>query len=1166
MSLCLGCMDEKGDSYICPYCGYVEGTPPKESYHIKPGEILHGKYIIGKVLGYGGFGITYIALDYTLGRKVAIKEFLPSDFATRMPGEKCVTVYNGEATHQFGAGLERFVEEAQRLAKFNSMGSIVDIYDTFIENSTGYIVMQYLAGDTVKELIERNGVMPYESARLIIVEVLKTLEAVHKEGIIHRDISPDNIFITNDNQIKLLDFGAARYASGFHSKSLSVILKPGYAPEEQYRSHGNQGPWSDVYATAATLYKMITGITIEEAMERTVSDKVKSPLELGVDLPNGANTAIMNALNIHAELRTQSAGDFIRELASDEVERVIDKPVKTDSGKMPLWLKIAIPTVIVIVITLVTLVATGVIKISGVGGMDREVDFEDRVPDVLNKMMNVGEEILADKGLGMQIVAQDYDEFAEKDIIKTQSPDKGREIVNCYYDAESNRYLVYVMVSGGPAPKMVPDVSGMSAEEATATLQALGFLVETAEEYSQDIAAGMVISQDIVNQEYAHGSTLYLVVSKGEMKVDESKMHKIPDLVGSDYEQAYKKLTSLGMYVVKKEETSTKPENQVLSQSVAKDTECPEGTIIELTVSNNSIVIPDVQYKEKNEAKKILEAAGAKVVIKEVEIANVAAGLVISQSKSGKATAGTTVTLQVSKGEANKTVQDAMADIQKQNIDNETKNTAKDAKTVSVPNVLNQTLSKAKASLQSAGLQVKISYVDVSNKAQDGKVVDIYPASGTAVAQGSSVMISIGQYAASTTVVVPNVVGKSSSQAVAQLKQADLKVSAYYTEVTDKKQDDKILDIWPSVGQSVEAGSTVDVTIGKYSEPVEKVVEIVVPDVVGKTEADAKKTIQNAGLTVTVSYKDVDDKTKNGKVLSASPSVGTSVKEGSKVTITVGTYSEPVPEMVTVPDVMGKTEANAKSTLQNSGLKATVKYQDVTDQAKDGKVVSMSYASGKSVEKGTTVTITVGRYVAPKKTVPNVTGRSVADAKSLLEGNGLKVNVVERSVTEESQNGMVLSSAPSSGSSVEAGTTVNITVGKLQKVTIPDVTGGSYTKAEQLLNSAGLEAEKATENVTDEELHGKVIATSPAEGKKVAYGTKVTVTVGNYKNTPKVPVPDVEGMPLDEATQILLEAGFSVKGKSHSDEYVRNPVVQYTNPFPGDSVPQGSTITVYTGE
>lgn len=159
--------------------------------------------------------------------------------------------------------------------------------------------------------------------------MLYALEDVHKAGIIHRDIAPDNIFITNDGKVKLLDFGAARYATTLHSKSLSVILKPGYAPEEQYRTRGNQGPWTDVYAMAATLYRAVTGVIPEDSLERTANDTVKEPSKLGIKLPQNIENAIMNALNIKAEDRIQSAKEFADALAGEiELERVIIKQKK----------------------------------------------------------------------------------------------------------------------------------------------------------------------------------------------------------------------------------------------------------------------------------------------------------------------------------------------------------------------------------------------------------------------------------------------------------------------------------------------------------------------------------------------------------------------------------------------------------------------------------------------------------------------------------------------------------------------------------------------------------------------------------------------------------------------------------------------------------------------
>ena len=314
---CLGCLAElEGDETVCPHCGYVEGTPPKEAYHMSPDTILKARYLVGRVLGFGGFGVTYIGMDLVLEQKVAIKEYLPTDFSTRMPGQAQLTVYTGENEGQFSAGLTRFLDEARRLARFNDVPGVVQIKDTFSENNTAYIVMEFLDGENVKEILKEEGKLPYDRALEITVAVLSTLTEVHKEGIIHRDISPDNIFVTNDGQIKLLDFGAARYATTYHSKSLSVILKPGYAPEEQYRSRGNQGPWSDVYATAATMYRMLTGVTPEEALERLAKDEVKEPSKLGVEIGENAENALMNALNIKAEDRYQSAQEFIDALLS----------------------------------------------------------------------------------------------------------------------------------------------------------------------------------------------------------------------------------------------------------------------------------------------------------------------------------------------------------------------------------------------------------------------------------------------------------------------------------------------------------------------------------------------------------------------------------------------------------------------------------------------------------------------------------------------------------------------------------------------------------------------------------------------------------------------------------------------------------------------------------
>lgn len=311
MKLCMGCMAElKDQESVCPHCGYAQGTAAQESYYLNPGTVLNARYIVGKVLGYGGFGVTYIGYDTLLKRVTAIKEYFPSNFATRSMNSRRMTIYSGDAYEQFRDGLESFISEARRLANLNHVEGIVRIYDCIRDNDTGYIIMEFLKGQTVKEILKRREKYDCKEAQKVIFPVMDALREVHRAGIIHRDIAPDNIFITEEGEVKLLDFGAARYAASSKSRSLSVILKAGYAPEEQYRSHGKQGPWTDIYALGATFYRMITGVRPEDSIERMVEDDLQPPSALGADTSPQQDDAVMKSLSIKMEERYQNVEEF----------------------------------------------------------------------------------------------------------------------------------------------------------------------------------------------------------------------------------------------------------------------------------------------------------------------------------------------------------------------------------------------------------------------------------------------------------------------------------------------------------------------------------------------------------------------------------------------------------------------------------------------------------------------------------------------------------------------------------------------------------------------------------------------------------------------------------------------------------------------------------------
>lgn len=316
---CLNCMKEyEGGSDVCPHCGFVKGTPPKEAYHLHPGMTLAGRYVIGTTLGFGGFGITYRAWDNTLGKMLAIKEYYPNGIVNRIPGEKEVIIYSGKREKEFQVGKGRFLEEARNMARFNTHPNIVHVYDFFEENHTAYIVMEFLDGISYKEYIKTcGGKVDTDTAVGVIQAVLSALKQIHKDNIIHRDISPDNIFICADGRIKLIDFGAARFSTGEQEKTMSVILKPGYAPPEQYRTKSRQGPWTDIYAVGAVLYRSLTGTMPEESVNRQIEDKLKAPKELNPDIPDYVNNAIKRAMALDQELRFKNVDEFSAALSHE---------------------------------------------------------------------------------------------------------------------------------------------------------------------------------------------------------------------------------------------------------------------------------------------------------------------------------------------------------------------------------------------------------------------------------------------------------------------------------------------------------------------------------------------------------------------------------------------------------------------------------------------------------------------------------------------------------------------------------------------------------------------------------------------------------------------------------------------------------------------------------
>jgi len=323
---CMGCMSFIKAGSVCSECGFDENRTMMTSMHLKIRSLLNKRYLVGRVLGHGGFGVTYIAWDTKLEIVVAIKEYLPSSLAVRLADGVVCPGHTEGAGQSFDDYLEKFLNEAKILAQFNGEAGIVSVQDYFPENGTAYIVMSYVEGDTLERYVNNyGGHIPFNKALKIMRGVMVSLSKVHRTGLIHRDISPNNIYVTKDNQVRLLDFGAARYVMGDERKTASIILKKGYAPVEQYYSKGDQGPWTDVYSVAATIYRIITGAKPPESIERSMIDKVKWPSAYGVKLTSQEERAIMKGLSVKANDRYSSMYRFLIELDEGFVPEDIDE-------------------------------------------------------------------------------------------------------------------------------------------------------------------------------------------------------------------------------------------------------------------------------------------------------------------------------------------------------------------------------------------------------------------------------------------------------------------------------------------------------------------------------------------------------------------------------------------------------------------------------------------------------------------------------------------------------------------------------------------------------------------------------------------------------------------------------------------------------------------------
>lgn len=302
--LCYGCMNITVNE-VCEKCGWSRNRN-NEAHQLSVGTKLRDQYIVGRVLGQGGFGITYIGWDDSLDMPVAIKEFYPNVMVTREASVSCAVHCTTENVRgAYDMNKDRFLREAKALAKLRDIPEVVGVYSFFQENDTAYIIMEYVKGtDLATYIARKGGRLTVDETFRILRPVMEALHRVHQAGLVHRDISPDNIILHPTGGAKLLDFGAVRSLEGGENKSTETILKHGFAPIEQYQTGGDLGPWSDEYALCATIYYCLTGRIPEEATVRTVEE-----VEIDFDIPSltpAQQAALRKGMSVRAKDRYPS--------------------------------------------------------------------------------------------------------------------------------------------------------------------------------------------------------------------------------------------------------------------------------------------------------------------------------------------------------------------------------------------------------------------------------------------------------------------------------------------------------------------------------------------------------------------------------------------------------------------------------------------------------------------------------------------------------------------------------------------------------------------------------------------------------------------------------------------------------------------------------------------
>lgn len=662
--LCMGCMEEIGEEQICPVCGF-DNNSADNGNGLPIRTTLGGKYIVGKILDSGGEGITYIGREIQNGKVVRIREFFPSGICERNT-DGTINI-NRENAFSYNESLICFIELAKTLASLNGNENLLNIIDIFEAGNTAYYVAENISGITLREFLLRNGgQLTWEQARSLFLPLLPTISKLHQNNIIHRGISPETLLVGRDGKIRIIGFCIA--AARTVRSDISARLFPGFAAIEQYGFDAQQGPWTDVYSIAATLFRTLVGNPPPEATERVVNDNMTIPAKLAQELPKNVLVALANALQIMPENRTKSIKDLrtalMMETPSANAVTVKKGPelekVNTFFKKYGVLTIAGAATIVLILIAVLIGKNWGNI-LSGAGSLGDIISMPTSSGFVYNDEMEVAKAIDF-KGMTCAEVIEYYEKLGFKDI--------EIEVISKEYNDEYNRGEIYkqkdkvgtelnsgaklqVYVSLGSELIKLPDFvkEKMTYKEARIQLLEMGFLPENIVDIS---VKKLGAKSGVVFKMEPEGGTKV----SAESKIKLSFYEKIEDIevkgfVGKNYYNDIKgnKDYSVYKFEIEEEYSEKYDEGIIISQSAEKGTKIKNTDKITLTVSlGKPPKMPNLRNMVKVDAENELKERKIDYVIVEQYNQSVAEGKVIGTNPSANQTVGGTVTVYISKG------------------------------------------------------------------------------------------------------------------------------------------------------------------------------------------------------------------------------------------------------------------------------------------------------------------------------------------------------------------------------------------------------------------------------------------------------------------------------------------------------------------------------------